>query len=139
MSNIPFNIYHTNSVLVDSMKTRTIKKPLKILPPQSHRRSATLSYGRCWMGKTSENYRWTQFHHRVDSVIYSMVPVSVWGAIRWYMSKSPIMLLKSMSIYVGTIPCCCNIAIKKKSSMARSLPVENLLLQKVGSIINYFQ
>ena len=33
------------------------------------------------------------------------------------------------------------IIIKKKvtSSMARSLPVENLLPQKVGSIINYFQ
>ena len=29
--------------------------------------------------------------------------------------------------------------IKVKSSMARSLPVENLLPQKVGSIINYFQ
>ena len=28
---------------------------------------------------------------------------------------------------------------KVKSSMARSLPVENLLPQKVGSIINYFQ
>ena len=29
--------------------------------------------------------------------------------------------------------------LKVKSSMARSLPVENLLPQKVGSIINYFQ
>ena len=29
--------------------------------------------------------------------------------------------------------------VKVKSSMARSLPVENLLPQKVGSIINYFQ
>ena len=31
------------------------------------------------------------------------------------------------------------IKVKVKSSMARSLPVENLLPQKVGSIINYFQ
>ena len=30
-------------------------------------------------------------------------------------------------------------SVKVKSSMARSLPVENLLPQKVGSIINYFQ
>ena len=29
--------------------------------------------------------------------------------------------------------------VKVKSSMAWSLPVENLLPQKVGSIINYFQ
>ena len=29
--------------------------------------------------------------------------------------------------------------VKVKSSMARSLPVEDLLPQKVGSIINYFQ
>ena len=29
--------------------------------------------------------------------------------------------------------------VKVKSSMARSPPVENLLPQKVGSIINYFQ
>ena len=29
--------------------------------------------------------------------------------------------------------------VKVKSSMARSLPVENLLPQKVGSIINYLQ
>ena len=29
--------------------------------------------------------------------------------------------------------------IKVKSSMARSLPVENLLPQNVGSIINYLQ
>ena len=29
--------------------------------------------------------------------------------------------------------------VKVKSSMARSLPVKNLLPQKVGSIINYFQ
>ena len=31
------------------------------------------------------------------------------------------------------------VKVKVKSSMARSLPVENLLAQKVGSIINYFQ
>ena len=30
-------------------------------------------------------------------------------------------------------------AVKVKSSMAKSLPVENLLPQKVGSIINYLQ
>ena len=29
--------------------------------------------------------------------------------------------------------------VKVKSSMARSLPVENLLPQNVGSIINYLQ
>ena len=29
--------------------------------------------------------------------------------------------------------------VKVKSSMARSLPAENLLPQKVGSIIDYFQ
>ena len=29
--------------------------------------------------------------------------------------------------------------VKVKSSMARSLPVENLLPQNVGSIINYMQ
>ena len=29
--------------------------------------------------------------------------------------------------------------VKVKSSMARSLPVENLLSQNVGSIINYLQ
>ena len=35
---------------------------------------------------------------------------------------------------------CCNISkVKVKSSMARSLPVENLLPQNVGSIINYLQ
>ena len=31
------------------------------------------------------------------------------------------------------------IKVKVKSSMARSLPVENLLPQNVGSIINYLQ
>ena len=31
------------------------------------------------------------------------------------------------------------IKVKVQSSFARSLPVENLLPQKVGSIINYFQ
>ena len=31
------------------------------------------------------------------------------------------------------------VKVKVKSSMARSLPVENLLPQNVGSIINYFQ
>ena len=34
---------------------------------------------------------------------------------------------------------CTPVGKKVKSSMARSLPVENLLPQKVGSIINYFQ
>ena len=33
----------------------------------------------------------------------------------------------------------CRSICKVKSSMARSLPVENLLPQKVGSIINYLQ
>ena len=32
-----------------------------------------------------------------------------------------------------------HVKVKLKSSMARSLPVENLLLQNVGSIINYLQ
>ena len=31
------------------------------------------------------------------------------------------------------------VLVKVKSSMAGSLPVENLLPQKVGSIINYLQ
>ena len=31
------------------------------------------------------------------------------------------------------------VMVKVKSSMARSLPVENLLAQNVGSIINYLQ
>ena len=31
------------------------------------------------------------------------------------------------------------VKVKVKSSMARSLPVENLLPQNVGSIINYLQ
>ena len=35
--------------------------------------------------------------------------------------------------------CVCQYKSKKKSSMARSLPVENLLPQNKGSIINYLQ
>ena len=44
-------------------------------------------------------------------------------------------LRKSFTKYCGnSIRCCCK---KVKSSMATSLPVENLLPQNVGSIINY--
>ena len=32
-----------------------------------------------------------------------------------------------------------HVKVKVKSSMARSLPVENLLPQNVGSIVNYLQ
>ena len=33
----------------------------------------------------------------------------------------------------------CKVKVNVKSSMARSLPVDNLLPQNVGSIINYLQ
>ena len=42
-------------------------------------------------------------------------------------------------VYNTQLPDDSVVKVKVKSSMARSLPVENLLPQKVGSIINYFQ
>ena len=44
------------------------------------------------------------------------------------------LLFKLKSISVGS-----RVKVKVKSSMARSLPVGNLLPQNVGSIINYLQ
>ena len=47
--------------------------------------------------------------------------------------------LSSILPFHGRLYFIYRVKVKVKSSMARSLPVENLLPQKVGSIINYFQ
>ena len=51
----------------------------------------------------------------------------------YYYSESVLYNVKTLLIY-PTIK-----KVKVKSSMARSLPVENLLPQNVGSIMNYLQ
>ena len=85
----------------------------------------------------------------VASVAYSVIlTVTVMHAILWLMVstfRAVVSVAYSVIIAVTVLHPHCDCDARhtlldgKKSSMARSLPVENLLPQNVGSIINYLQ
>ena len=73
----------------------------------------------------------------VSQAVLAWILMSAW--CNWYTFAHIYCLKWELKIVVAQLKIVCKKKVKVKSSMAESLPVENLLPQNVGSIINYLQ